>query len=114
MKIEFFNTGLSRNINKIGEFEITTDLTLRILEDKDKISVKLRNVKFTQTGRILKIDGLENVNKISFAGVDYTDIKYTQHEVYIHQPSDGDLALDMSEDLNITFKKVVVADEQQQ
>ena len=103
MKVEFFNT--TAKTNKIGEFEITNDLTLRILEDKSKISIKLRNAKFNELGRILKIDKLKTIDKISFAGVDYTNLQYVQHEIYIHQPKDENVVGAITEDLNITFKK---------
>ena len=105
MKVEFFNT--KAKTNKIGEFEITNDLTLRILEDKEKVVVKLRNAKFNELGRILKIDELENIDKLSFAGTDYINLQYSQHEIYIHQPKDNEITSNISEDLNITFKKVI-------
>lgn len=103
MKVEFFKA----ENNKLVDFEITNDLTLRILEDKEKVVVKLRNTKFNELGRILKINELENIDKISFAGVDYTNLQYVQHEVYIHQPKDENSTGAITEDLNLTFKKVM-------
>lgn len=114
MKIEFFNTNLSRIENKIGEIEITADITLRISNDKNKISFKLRNTKFEEMGRVLKINNIETINKISFAGEVYENLVYTQHELYIHQPNSEEFTSGMSEDLNITFKKGVANEQIQQ
>lgn len=105
MKIIFNNQNLEKAISKIGEFEITNDFAIRVLEDKERISIKMRNIKFENTGRILKLDGIENINQIIFGTETYDNLIYISHETYIHPPSDGEITYAIAEDLNITFKK---------
>lgn len=106
MKIIFNNQNLEKKISKIGEFEITNDFAIRILEEKERLSIKIRNIKFENTGRILKLDGIENINQIIFGTDTYNNLVYVSHETYIHPPSDGEITYAIAEDLNITFKKI--------
>lgn len=106
MKIEFNNIGAEKIINKIAEFEINSNLTLRIAEEKEKVSIKLRNGKFTELGRIFKFDNIQDVTQIVLDGVIYENLKYLQHELYIHGVKDEEVELGIAEDFNITFSKI--------
>ena len=107
MKIEFNNIGKERVAVKLGEFEITSNIVLRITENEKKVVVKLRNTNFETTGRILKLNNIAEITQIVFGEELYDNLKYTQHELYIHKPIDDEIATYIAEDLNITFERVV-------
>lgn len=106
MNIELKHFGESRVSSTIGNFEINSNVTARILETSEQFIVKLRNTRLEEVGRIFKIENINTINSIEFAGELYENLKYISHEIYIHHPEDKDLKMVLCEDLNITFEKV--------
>lgn len=106
MKIEFNNINKEKTVTKIKEFAVNEEITIRVIESEERLVLKLRNEKFETTGRALKIEDIQNVNQVIFAGETYDNLDYIQHEIYIHKPTAEDTITGMIEDLNITFRKV--------
>ncbi|BBA51863.1 hypothetical protein FV113G1_22130 [Fusobacterium varium] len=107
MKIELNNISKERGITKIGEFTISSTLAFRFLNDTNKTVIKLRNVDYENTGRILNIENIQSVNQLNIDGEIYNNLKYLSHEVYIHTPRGEDITTsNLIEDLNITFERV--------
>jgi len=108
MKIELNNISKERVVTMIGEFTISNTLAFRFLNDINKTVIKLRNVDYENTGRILNIENIQSVNQLNIDGEIYNNLKYLSHEVYIHTPRGEDITTsNMIEDLNITFEKVI-------
>ena len=109
MKIELNNISKEKAVTKIGEFTISSTLAFRFLNDANKTVAKFRNIDYENTGRILKLDDIQNINQLNVDGEVYDNLKYLSHEVYIHAPRDEDITIsNMIEDLNITFERVIV------
>lgn len=107
MKIELNSVSKERGITKIGEFTISSTLAFRFLNDTNKTVIKLRNVDYENTGRILNIENIQSVNQLNIDGEIYDNLKYLSHEVYIHTPRGEDITTsNLIEDLNITFERV--------
>lgn len=107
MKIELNSVSKERVITKIGEFTIRDTLAFRFLNDINKTVIKLRNVDYENTGRILNIENIQSVNQLNIDGEIYNNLKYLSHEVYIHTPRGEDITTsNLIEDLNITFERV--------
>lgn len=106
MQIELKYLNESKILSIIGNFEINSNITARVFETANQIAIKLRNTKLSEIGRVFKINNIETVNCIEFAGEVYKNLEYFSHEIYIHYPEDKELKIALCEDLNITFKKV--------
>ena len=55
MKIELNSVSKEKAVTMIGEFTISSTLAFRFLNDINKTVIKLRNVDYENTGRILNI-----------------------------------------------------------
>lgn len=107
MKIELNNISKERVVTKVGEFIISNTLAFRFLNDINKTVIKLRNVDYENTGRILNIENIQSINQLNIDGEIYNNLKYLSHEVYIHTPRGEDITTsNLIEDLNITFERV--------
>lgn len=108
MKIELNSVSKERGITKIGEFTISNTLAFRFLNDANKTVVKFRNTDYENTGRMLKLNDIQTINQLNIDGEIYNNLKYLSHEVYIHVPKGEEIVtVNMIEDLNITFEKVI-------
>lgn len=107
MKITLNNISKERVVTKVGEFIISNTLAFRFLNDINKTVIKLRNVDYENTGRILNIENIQSINQLNIDGEIYNNLKYLSHEVYIHTPRGEDITTsNLIEDLNITFERV--------
>lgn len=107
MKIELNGVSKEKAVTMIGEFTISNTLVFRFLNDINKTVIKLRNVDYENTGRILNIENIQSVNQLNIDGEIYNNLKYLSHEVYIHTPCGEDITTsNLIEDLNITFERV--------
>lgn len=102
MNIQFNEMTEGKTINSTKEFSITKLLNLRVNEETEKLVVKLRNLDYEQSGKILKIENIEKINQVTVGTEEHNNLKYQSHEIYIHTPLD---ASSLCEDLVITFKK---------
>lgn len=102
MNIQFNEMTEGKTINSTKEFSITKLLNLRVNEETEKLVVKLRNLDYEQSGKILKIENIEKINQVTVGTEEHKNLKYQSHEIYIHTPLD---VSSLCEDLVITFKK---------
>ena len=97
---------LYKKDEKFLEKEINEDLSIRISTTDHSIIFKIRNEAFEKIGRAFALDSVNEVDKITIGTETYENLKYKNHDFYIHKITDEARNV-VVEDLNITFKKEV-------
>ena len=101
MKIIFYS-----NEKVVLEKDINKDLSVRISTTNQSLIFKVRNEIFETLGRIFKLEEVTSINKIVLGNETYNNLKYKNHDFYIHSVSDENKT-SVVEDLNISFEKEV-------
>lgn len=101
MKIIFYS-----NEKVVLEKDINKDLSVRISTTNQSLIFKVRNEVFETLGRIFKLEEVSSINKIVLGNEAYDNLKYKNHDFYIHSVSDENKT-SVVEDLNISFEKEV-------